>query len=123
MWIGNEATKMRDIRFTAGLLPGRALFTIEGPDAGHFLHNLLTADIEGLQQGQAAAGFGRALLSASARPPQPVATASRQICACHDVSEARIAAALAEFTGSAAERLQSLQSTLRCGTEHEKRKK
>lgn len=54
MWIGNEATKMRDIRFTAGLLPGRALFTIEGPDAGHFLHNLLTADIEGLKPGQAA---------------------------------------------------------------------
>ena len=54
MWIGNEATKMRDIRFTAGILPNRALFHVEGPDAGHFLHNLVTADIEGLAPGQAA---------------------------------------------------------------------
>ena len=54
MWIGNEATKMRDIRFTAGILPNRALFQVEGPEAGHFLHNLVTADIEGLAPGQAA---------------------------------------------------------------------
>jgi tRNA-modifying protein YgfZ len=53
MWIGNEATKMRDIQFKAGFLPDRALFFIEGPDAGHFLHNLVTADIEGLSPGQA----------------------------------------------------------------------
>lgn len=53
MWIGNEATKMRDITFKAGFLPDRALFHIEGPDAGHFLHNLVTADIEGLAPGQA----------------------------------------------------------------------
>lgn len=53
MWIGNEATKMRDIQFKAGFLPGRALFFIEGPDAGHFLHNLVTADIEGLAPGRA----------------------------------------------------------------------
>ena len=38
MWIGNEATEMRDIHYSAGLLPGRALVTIEGPDASHFLH-------------------------------------------------------------------------------------
>ncbi len=54
MWIGNEATKMRDIHFTAGILPNRVLFHVEGPDAGHFLHNLVTADIEGLTPGQAA---------------------------------------------------------------------
>ena len=53
MWIGNEATKMRDIQFKAGFLPGRALFFTEGPDAGHFLHNLVTADIAGLAPGQA----------------------------------------------------------------------
>jgi folate-binding protein YgfZ len=52
MWIGNEATKMRDIHFTAGILPGRAILQIEGPDAGHFLHNLVTAEIEGLAEGQ-----------------------------------------------------------------------
>ena len=53
MWIGNEATTMRDIHFTAGLLPGRAILRVEGFDAGSFLHNLVTADIEGLVQGQA----------------------------------------------------------------------
>ncbi len=44
---------MRDIQFKTGFLPGRALFSIEGPDAGHFLNNLVTADIEGLAPGQA----------------------------------------------------------------------
>lgn len=51
MWIGDEATKMREIHFTAGRLPDRALFRVDGPDAAHFLHNLLTADIEGLPPG------------------------------------------------------------------------
>ncbi len=53
MWMGNEATEMRDIQFKAGFLPGRALFFLEGPDAGHFLHNLVTADIDRLAPGQA----------------------------------------------------------------------
>lgn len=53
MWIGGEATKMRDIHFTAGRLPGRAVLCVEGPDAGHFLHNLVTSDTEGLAQGGA----------------------------------------------------------------------
>ncbi len=53
MWNGNEATKMRDIHFTAGRLPGRALLRLEGPDAGHFLHNLVTSDTEGLAQNEA----------------------------------------------------------------------
>ena len=53
MWIGNEATEMRDIHYSAGLLPGRALVTIEGPDASHFLHNLVTAEVEGRKSGEA----------------------------------------------------------------------
>jgi folate-binding protein YgfZ len=53
MWIGTEATMMRDIHFTAGLLPDRAILFVEGPEAGHFLHNLVTADIEGLVAGAA----------------------------------------------------------------------
>jgi tRNA-modifying protein YgfZ len=53
MWIGNEATKMRDIHFTAGRLPGRAILRVEGPDAGHFLHNLVTSDTEGMAPGEA----------------------------------------------------------------------
>lgn len=54
MWIGNEATAMRDIEFQAGTLPGRAVISVRGPEAGHFLHNLLTADIDQLGEGQAA---------------------------------------------------------------------
>ena len=53
MWIGTEATAMRDIHFTEGLLPDRALFRVEGAEARHFLHNLLTADIESLAEGEA----------------------------------------------------------------------
>lgn len=45
---------MRDIDFRAGSLPGRAVISVRGPEAGHFLHNLLTADIDHLAEGQAA---------------------------------------------------------------------
>ena len=44
---------MRDIDFQAGQLSGRAVLAVSGPEAGHFLHNLLTADIEGLAGGGA----------------------------------------------------------------------
>ena len=50
-------------------------------------------------------------------PPQPVPPRSPQVCACHDVSEARIAQTLQSCDGDAAQRLQQLQSRLRCGTE------
>jgi folate-binding protein YgfZ len=54
MWIGNEATEMHSIDFRAGRLPGRAILSVQGPEAGHFLHNLLTSDIDHLTDGQAA---------------------------------------------------------------------
>lgn len=44
---------MQQMIFTAGLRPDRAVLRIEGPDAAHFLHNLLTADIEALGSGAA----------------------------------------------------------------------
>jgi len=44
---------MRDIQFGAGRLAGRAVLAVSGPDAGHFLHNLLTADVEHLADGEA----------------------------------------------------------------------
>ena len=44
---------MQQMIFTAGLRPDRAVLRIEGPDAAHFLHNLLTADIEALGPGAA----------------------------------------------------------------------
>ena len=53
MWIGNEATAMSNMHFLAGRLPGRAVISVQGPDAGHFLHNILTADVEHLAEGQA----------------------------------------------------------------------
>jgi tRNA-modifying protein YgfZ len=53
MWNGNEATEMRDIQFRAGRLPDRAVVGVQGSDSGHFLHNLLTADIEHLESGAA----------------------------------------------------------------------
>ena len=61
--------------------------------------------------------FGRALLAAGARPPQAMAPRSPQVCACHDVSVAAIAAALPDCTGDSASRLRELQSRLKCGTE------
>lgn len=54
MWMGNEATAMLNIEFQAGRLTGRAVISVRGPEAGHFLHNLLTADIDHLGDGQAA---------------------------------------------------------------------
>jgi assimilatory nitrate reductase catalytic subunit len=70
-----------------------------------------------LQQGAPAATFGRSLLAANARPPQPVPLRSPQVCACHDVSESRIVESLALIDGNQADRLRVLQQQLRCGTE------
>ena len=70
-----------------------------------------------LLQGQPASAFGRALLAARALPPLAVSRRSPQVCACHDVSEDSVAAALAQCSGSAQQRLQTLQERLRCGTE------
>ena len=70
-----------------------------------------------LQQDLPAADFGRALLAASPRPPLPVAPRSAQICACHDVSEAAIANTLNTCGGIFEERLATLQTRLKCGTE------
>jgi len=53
MWMMADATEMVFQRFTPGLLPGRAVVRIAGAEARHFLHNLLTADIEPLKEGQA----------------------------------------------------------------------
>ena len=70
-----------------------------------------------LQQAQPAAALGRALLTGGAQPPRSLPPASRQVCACHDVSETRIQAALAKGSGDADERLRQLQQTLHCGTD------
>lgn len=53
MWIGNEATAMRELDFQAGRLSGRAVISVGGPEAGPFLNNLLTADVTHLAAGAA----------------------------------------------------------------------
>ena len=53
MWMTGEATEMHHIDFRAGRLPDRAVLAVQGPDAGHFLQNLLTADVEHLEPGAA----------------------------------------------------------------------
>jgi assimilatory nitrate reductase catalytic subunit len=70
-----------------------------------------------LQQQLPAQHYGRALLAPGAAPPGVLPTRSRQVCSCVDVNEARIEQVLAAATGSAADKLALLQSTLRCGTE------
>ena len=70
-----------------------------------------------LQTRQPAAAFGRALLAATPLPPSPMPQPSHQVCACHDVSEARIVETAAALVGDASQRLQAVQQALRCGTE------
>jgi len=53
MWMAGEATEMHHIDFKAGRLPGRAVLSVQGPEVGHFLQNLLTADVEHLVPGSA----------------------------------------------------------------------
>jgi folate-binding protein YgfZ len=56
MCFGIEATVMTKLSFQAGLLQERAALRVSGAEARHFLHNLLTADIAGLQPDTAAYG-------------------------------------------------------------------
>lgn len=53
MWMASEATAMQEQPFSPSRRPERSVLRIDGLEAEHFLHNLLTADIEGLKAGQA----------------------------------------------------------------------
>jgi len=70
-----------------------------------------------LQDGLPAQAYGRQLLVAGDKPPVATAARSRQICACLNVSEAAIDGCLAACAGRPEQRLATLQSTLRCGTQ------
>ncbi|WP_119353579.1 molybdopterin-dependent oxidoreductase [Azohydromonas sediminis] len=70
-----------------------------------------------LRDGAPAAGFGSALLGASAVPPRPLASRRVQVCNCFDVDEATIVGVLAGCDGDDARRLVQLQTRLRCGTQ------
>ncbi|HEY8360957.1 MAG TPA: molybdopterin dinucleotide binding domain-containing protein, partial [Ramlibacter sp.] len=69
-----------------------------------------------LQQELPAQAYGRQLLAAGAKPPVAIAAAGKQVCSCFGVAAPAIEAQLAAGTGSADQRLASLQGALRCGT-------
>ena len=74
-----------------------------------------------LQEELPAQAYGRQLLLPSAQPPDALASAALQagpqVCTCLNVSQPTIAAHLSTTAGSAAERLASLQASLKCGTQ------
>lgn len=69
-----------------------------------------------LQDEQPAQSLGRALLAPGATPPVPVQSRGKTVCTCFNVTDSAIEATLAECTGFAADRLATLQGTLKCGT-------
>ena len=60
--------------------------------------------------------YGRALLIPGATPPVPVVSRGQQVCACFNVTDLAIAEHLAQSTAAPAQRLASLQGSLKCGT-------
>jgi assimilatory nitrate reductase catalytic subunit len=73
--------------------------------------------LSALLQSQASiAAIRRQLMMPAARAPEGVAPRSAQVCNCFDVSQAQIEGYLKAQHGSEAEQLQSLQSSLKCGT-------
>jgi len=69
-----------------------------------------------LQDELPARAYGRLLLSPGSTAPLTVASRGKQVCSCHNVGEADIAAVLATSSGSAQAQLQRVQDTLKCGT-------
>jgi assimilatory nitrate reductase catalytic subunit len=60
--------------------------------------------------------YGRALLVPGSTPPVPVVSRGTAVCTCFDVTDTAITTQLAQCTGTAPERLQLLQQSLKCGT-------
>ncbi len=69
-----------------------------------------------LKESLPAHSYGRALLVPGATPPVAVVSRGQQVCACFNVTDTAIAAHLKHCTGKPTERLASLQTTLKCGT-------
>ena len=69
-----------------------------------------------LQDELPTSAYGRALLLPGAKPPVQVVSRGKQVCACFNVTDVAIDAHLAQSQGSPAERLELLQSALKCGT-------
>jgi assimilatory nitrate reductase catalytic subunit len=69
-----------------------------------------------LQDELPAQAYGRLLLAPGAKPPAGISARGRAICTCFDVPQSQIESCLAHAEGTESERLASLQSQLRCGT-------
>jgi assimilatory nitrate reductase catalytic subunit len=69
-----------------------------------------------LQDELPAQAYSRVLLVPGAKPPVQVVSRGKQVCACFNVTDVAIDEQLATVHGSAKERLNSLQSALKCGT-------
>jgi len=69
-----------------------------------------------LQDEQPTQSYGRELLAPGATPPVPVMSRGKTVCNCFNVTDSAIESTLANCTGIAADRLETLQATLQCGT-------
>jgi assimilatory nitrate reductase catalytic subunit len=69
-----------------------------------------------LQDEQPTQSYARALLAPGATPPIPVQSRGKTVCNCFNVTDSAIESTLADCTGFAADRLETLQATLQCGT-------
>ncbi|APW44880.1 nitrate reductase [Rhodoferax saidenbachensis] len=69
-----------------------------------------------LQDEQPAQAYARALMAPGAQPPTTVASRGKTVCTCFNVTDMAIDSYLADCPGDAKQRLESLQSTLKCGT-------
>jgi assimilatory nitrate reductase catalytic subunit len=69
-----------------------------------------------LQDELPAGGYGRLLLMPGAQAPVAVVSKGRQVCTCFNVTEPAITTQLQGSAGNEDQRLSSLQSALKCGT-------
>jgi assimilatory nitrate reductase catalytic subunit len=69
-----------------------------------------------LQDELSADAYGRTLLVPGAKPPVAVVSRGKSVCTCFNVTDVAIDAELVNCTGSAKDRLTSLQTRLQCGT-------
>ncbi len=69
-----------------------------------------------LQDEQPAQSYARALMVPGAKAPVAVVSRGNTVCTCFNVTDVAINAHLSQCVGAANQRLDSLQSTLKCGT-------
>ena len=101
----------------------RAARLIESETQTTLVGFLLAGDISAqswittlLKESLPAHSYGRALLIPGATPPLPVLSRGQQVCACFNVTDLAIEEHLARSTAAPAQRLASLQDSLKCGT-------